>query len=128
MHCQDLPADGPSLLRAQVAGPQVAPLTTAKQTAVLTLFLDLLPPLFLGLGPQWARLATVASDAATGTANMSLLLNSFQPPIGNDTSDTFPEVAQERTQRVFCSSHPSDQGSLKIACAITQRVCALQRA
>ena len=81
---------------AQLSGPgqpsPLAPLTTAGETAVLTLLHGLLPPIFLGLGPQWTRVAAVSVDAASGSTNVSLLLNTFVPVIGNDTSDTFPEV------------------------------------
>ena len=70
----------------------VVPLTVARETAILTLLHELLPPIFLGIGPQWARVASVSGDAAATTANVSLLLNTFVPIIGNDTSDTFPEV------------------------------------
>ena len=86
------------LLGAQLSGSglptPLAPFTVAKQTALLTLFYDLLPPLFLGLGPQWTRVAAVASDAAVGTTNVSLLINSIIPPVWNDTSDSLPEVTE----------------------------------
>jgi hypothetical protein len=71
----------------------VAPLTLDKQTAVLTLFYQLLPPLFFGLGPQWMRLQTVESDVATNITSFSLLMDSILPPIWNDTDDTFPNVS-----------------------------------
>ena len=71
----------------------VAPLTVDKQTAILTLFNQLLPPLFFGLGPQWTRFQYIESDPATNTTNISLLMDSILPPIWNDTDDTFPNVS-----------------------------------
>ena len=84
---------------AQLAGAGLwtpdAPLTLAKQTAVLTVFEELLPPIFfLGLAPQWTRVAAVTSDAAASTANVSLLMETYVPPIYYDAraSDSFAQV------------------------------------
>lgn len=83
-------------MRAQLVGTGLAtspaPFTVAQQTAVLTLVQNLLPPLFLGLGPQWGRIQGFQSDPATNTTDLSLLFDSIVPPIWNDTSDTFPQV------------------------------------
>ena len=96
---QQVPAkrtDNTGSVRAQIAGTGVAtspaPFTVAEQTAVLTLVQNLLPPLFLGLGPQWARIQGFTSDVATNTTQLSLLFDSILPPIWNDTFDTFPNV------------------------------------
>ena len=64
---------------------------------MLTVFRDLMPPLFfMGLGPQWTRVAAVMSDAATDTATVSLLLESYLPPIYYDpyASDSFTQVTE----------------------------------
>jgi len=83
-------------VRAQLAGTGLAtspaPFTVAEQTAVLTLVQNLMPALFLGLGPQWGRIQSFQSDVATNTTDLSLLFDSILPPIWNDTSDTFPNV------------------------------------
>jgi len=83
-------------LRPQLAGTGLAtspaPFTVAAQTAVLTLVQNLLPPLFLGLGPQWARIQSFQSNVTSNTTELSLLFDSILPPIWNDTSDTFQMV------------------------------------
>ena len=83
-------------VRAQLAGTGLAtspaPFTVAEQTAVLTLVQNLLPPLFLGLGPQWARIQGYQSNVSSNTTQLSLLFDSILPPVWNDTDDTFPEV------------------------------------
>ena len=87
----------PECLTAVVPCAQMSgPLTAAGETAVLTLLQGLLPPIFFGFGPQWTRVGAVSSDAAAGTTNVTLLLDTFLPVIGNDTSDTFPEVTRRR--------------------------------
>ena len=82
-------------LAAQVSGSALSesPLTAEKQTAILTEFANVLPPLFLGFGPQWARLQAVTSDLAASTTNLTLLMDGWMLPIANDTSDTFPQVS-----------------------------------
>ena len=102
--CTRLPREFPAGLLinrmpvAQLVGTglatSIAPLTVAMQTAILTLLRGLVPPLFLGLGPQWARFQDIQSDVATNTTQLSLLFDSILPPIWNDTFDTFPEVRQ----------------------------------
>ena len=96
-HCDPPPPTDSTKFRVQLVGTglaaPVAPLTLAEQTAILTLFQELLPPLFFGLGPQWTRFQSVQSDVATNTTNFSLLMDSILPPIWNDTDDTFPFVS-----------------------------------
>ena len=51
-----------------------------------------MPPLFLGLGPQWARNEAITPGTAGGTVVLSMLINAILPPIWNDTVDTTPQV------------------------------------
>jgi len=63
-----------------------------EQTALLMKFYRGMPPLFLGLGPQWARIAAITLGTTGDTVNVSMLINAMLPPIRNDTVDTTPQV------------------------------------
>lgn len=79
-------------------GTPVAPFTAAKEAALLTVFRDLLPPLFLGLGPKWARIVNVTYDTAADTTNLTILCCAEVPPIHNKTAANFTAVRLPRSR------------------------------
>ena len=73
-------------------GTPIAPFTTAKESAILTLFHDLMPTLYLGLGPEYTRIVNVTNDVPNNVANITLLCITEEPIIHNTTNSTFPTV------------------------------------
>ncbi len=63
-----------------------------EQTALLMKFYRGMPPLFLGLGPQWTRIEAITLGTTGDTVNITMLINAILPPIRNDTVDTTPQV------------------------------------
>ena len=87
-------------------GTPVAPFTAAKEAALLTVFRVLLPTVYLGLGPRWARLVNVTFDIGADTTNLTILCASELPPIRNSPAVDFSAVRIPQTFLATPPRHP----------------------
>lgn len=59
----------------QLVGEDIVPVNAEKQTLLLYTVQQLLPRLFNGIGPRWARITSVRQSAAAKTANVTFTMS-----------------------------------------------------